>query len=359
MDSQPVLDQAKVDAFNQRANNDLSGGWSSIMCYLGDQLCLFRILAEAGPLTAAELAVRAGVNERYTTEWLASLACAGYLAYDPADGGFSLPPEHAPTLTDTGTYSYLGGAHHLFASLMGVLEPVAQAFRQGGAVHPSAYPAQVWHAIDRCTSPTWELELIPKWLPALPEVHARLDAGAALADIGCGHGKALIKLAQTYPRAHFVGYDAYGPSVAQATANAEAAGVADRVRFHESNVIGGLPEQYDVVTTFDVIHDAADPVGLLRAIHQAVKPDGAYILMDQSVLPSLADHAAAPGAAGFATSYALSLFYCMSVSLGQAGAGLGTCGLPEPRVRELCAEAGFRSVRRLPFDDSAVYEVRP
>jgi ubiquinone/menaquinone biosynthesis C-methylase UbiE len=359
MDPKASFDQAKADAFNQKANGDLAGGWVAVLCHLGDELGLFRILAEKGPLTSAELAARAEVNERYTLEWLSALACAGYLTYDPSDERFALPPEHAPTLTNQGTWSYVGGAYHLFTSLLRVLDLVASAFRHGGGVPPSAYPLDVWRAIDRCTSPTWELDLIPQWLPAMPEVKAALENGASLADIGCGHGQAIIALARSFPRARFVGYDAFGPSVVKATGRAEAAGVADRVRFVEWDVARGLPEQFDLITTFDVVHDSADPSGLLRAIHQALRPGGTFVLMDQLVLPTLAEHVAAPAATGFAFSYAISLFYCMSISLGQNGAGLGTCGLPEPRVRQLCLEAGFSGVRRLPFENAAVYEVKP
>jgi SAM-dependent methyltransferase len=359
MDPQPAFDQAKADAFNQKANGDLVGGWIAVLCHLGDELGLFRTLVERGPLTSAELAARAEVSERYALEWLSALACAGYLTYDSGNGRFTLPPEHAPTLTNQGTWSYMGGAYHLFTSLLRVLDPVASAFRDGRGVPPAAYPPDVWHAIDRCTSPAWELDLIPKWLPAMPEVKTALEEGACLADVGCGHGQAVVALARAFPRARFVGYDAYGPSVAQAKARAEAAGVADRVRFVEWDVARGLPEEYDVIATFDVVHDSADPPGLLRAIREALHPNGTYVLMDQLVLPTLAEHAAAPGATGFAFSYSVSLFYCMSISLGQNGAGLGTCGLPEPRVRQLCAEAGFASVRRLPFEDAAVYEVKP
>src|SRR5205823_5570997 len=134
---------------------------------------------------------------------------------------FTLPPEHAPTLTQEGTWTCLGGPYQLFTSLLGVLDPVAQAFRQGGGVRPSAYPPSVWHAVDRCTAPAWDLELVPKWIPAMPEVQTRLEDGADLADVGCGHGRAVIKLAQAYPRSRFVGYDAFGPSITRATANAE------------------------------------------------------------------------------------------------------------------------------------------
>src|SRR5215510_3656224 len=121
MDPQPTFDQAKADAFNQKANGDLIGGWIAVLCRLGDELGLFRILAEKGPLTSAELSARAEVSERYTREWLSALACAGYLRYDPSDGRFALPPEHALTLTNQGTWSYLGGAYHLFTSLLRVL----------------------------------------------------------------------------------------------------------------------------------------------------------------------------------------------------------------------------------------------
>jgi SAM-dependent methyltransferase len=355
MDAPAGLDQAKMDAFNQKANNDFTAGLVTVMCSLGDELGLFRILAEEGPMTSGELATRAAVNERYTREWLAALACAGYLEYTPIDTRFTLPPEHAPTLAEEGSLPFIGGLYQLFPALLAVHDQIAAAFRSGGGVPPSAYPSRVWPALERCTAPVYEHVLVQMMIPAMPEVQAMLARGADLPDIGCGHGRALIKLAQAFPRSRFVGYDVYGPATSQAAANAEAAGVAERVRFVERDAIQGIPAQYDVITTFGVVHDAVDPLGLIRAIRQALRPNGTYILEDFGGSAKLEENIGPGGT----FMYSFSVLYCMTMSLAQGGAGLGTAGLPEQKVRELCAAAGFASVRKVPLKDSTVYEVKP
>jgi SAM-dependent methyltransferase len=355
MDSQEGLDQAKVEAFNQKANNDISGGYIAAMCSLGDELGLFRVLAERGPSTSAELAARAEVNERYAREWLAALTCAGYLERNPGDGRFTLPPEHVPTLAEEGSLTFLGGGYQFFMALLSMRDRVAEVFRNGGGVAQSAYPWSFNAALERMGTPGTEKLLVTQHIPAIPEVQTKLEEGVIVADIGCGNGRTLVKLAQTYPKSRFVGYDIYGPAIARATANAEAAGVADRLRFAQHDAAHGLPEPYDVIITMDVIHDSADPLGLLRMILRGLKPGGIYVLMEPPVLPTLEENARAGGA----FYYSVSVLYCMTTSLAQGGAGLGTCGLPEPKLRELCSEAGFGSVRRLPFEDTAVYEVKP
>jgi 2-polyprenyl-3-methyl-5-hydroxy-6-metoxy-1,4-benzoquinol methylase len=164
-------------------------------------------------------------------------------------------------------------------------------------------------------------------------------------------------MAETYPSAHYVGYDVFPPSIERASANAKAARVDDRVSFRQLDPSQELPEQYDVITTFDVIHDAADPLGLLRTIRQALNPDGIYVCLDINCSDKLEENAGPLGA----MFHGFSVFYCMTTSLANGGAGLGTVGLPEPKVRELCAQAGFSSVRRVllenPFNN--LYEIRP
>ncbi|MCA1553124.1 MAG: class I SAM-dependent methyltransferase, partial [Chloroflexi bacterium] len=176
-------------------------------------------------------------------------------------------------------------------------------------------------------------------------------------DVGCGHGRALIKLAQAFPHSRYVGYDVYAPTIEHATANAQAAGVADRVRFEAHDIVEGVAEPFDVITTLDVVHDAAHPLDLLRAIRSALKPDGVYVCMDIECSDNVNDNVG-PLAA---LRYAYSVLYCMTTSLAYGGEGLGTLGLTETTMRALCAEAGFRDVRKLPLKDSisAVYEVRP
>lgn len=168
---------------------------------------------------------------------------------------------------------------------------------------------------------------------------------------------ALIKLAQTYPRSRYVGYDAFAPSIARATANAQAAGVADRVRFEHRDASQGLPEQYEVITTFDVVHDAVDPRGLLRAIRKALRPDGRYICMEFNGSDQLEENAGLIGS----LFYGVSVLYCMTTSLARHGEGLGTLGLPEPKLRELARDAGFGEVRRIPTEApfKALYEITP
>ena len=178
-----------------------------------------------------------------------------------------------------------------------------------------------------------------------------------VADIGCGHGKALIKLAQAYPRSRYVGYDGFAPSIERATANAQAAGVTERVRFEQRDVSQGLPEQYDVITTFDVVHDAVNPRGLLRAIREGLRPDGHYVCVEFNGSDKLEENAGLIGS----LFYGVSVLYCMTTSLAHHGEGLGTLGLPEPKMRELAAESGFGEVKRFPTEVpfKALYEMTP
>ncbi len=198
---------------------------------------------------------------------------------------------------------------------------------------------------------------MPVWLPAMPEVQAKLERGALVADVGCGQGKALIKLAQTYPQSRYAGYDNFAPFIQQATANAQAAGVADHVRFEHLDVSAGLPEQYDVITTFDVVHDAVNPRGLLRAIRNALQPGGRYVCLEINSSDKLEENIGLLGS----FFYSVSVLYCMTTSLAGHGEGLGTVGLPESKMRELCAEAGFSQVRRVPMENpfNILYEITP
>jgi 2-polyprenyl-3-methyl-5-hydroxy-6-metoxy-1,4-benzoquinol methylase len=191
----------------------------------------------------------------------------------------------------------------------------------------------------------------------MPEVQTKLERGALVADVGCGQGKALIKLAQTYPQSRYVGYDSFAPSIQHATANAQAAGVADLVRFEHWDVSEGLPEQYDIITTFDVVHDAVSPRGLLRAIRNGLRPGGRYVCLEINSSDKLEKNIGLLGA----FFYSCNVLYCMTTSLAHHGEGLGTVGIPESKMPELCAETGFSGVRRVPMENpfNILYEVTP
>ncbi|HEY6224727.1 MAG TPA: class I SAM-dependent methyltransferase, partial [Gemmatimonadales bacterium] len=186
---------------------------------------------------------------------------------------------------------------------------------------------------------------------------ADLERGIHVSDVGTGRGRAVIKLAQTFPRSTFVGYDVFAPAIAIARGAAEIAGVSDRVRFEQLDASDGLPERFDLVTTFDVVHDAARPLDLLRAIRSALSPNGAYLCVDINAAPTVEENRGELGA----LFYGISVLYCMTTSLAHGGAGLGTVGFHEHAVSAMCTEAGFTSVRKLPVENpfNNVYEIRP
>ncbi len=357
MTTQQIIDQAKADAFVGKVLSDTAALAVTVMSSIGDRLGLFKNLAGQGAATSEELAERTHINERYVREWLGAMASAGYLEYAPATRRFTLPPDHIPVLAQEGGPVFFGGVQEEVVGLSGPINQLMQAFRSGGGVPMEAYDPSTWEGLTRFTNGWFENLLVPVWLPTMPEVQAKLERGALVADVGCGHGKALIKLAQTYPQSRYVGYDSFAPSIEQAKANAQAAGVADRVRFERRDVSEGLPEQYDVITTFDVVHDAVNPRSLLRAIRNALRPGGRYVCLEINSSDKLEENIGLLGA----FFYSVSVLYCMTSSLAHDGEGLGTVGIPESKMRELSAEAGFSHVRRVPMENpfNILYEVTP
>lgn len=352
-----AVGQAQSEEFAEQALGDFAGMMTMLSSIIGDRLGLFRALADRSPATSGELADAAEVDSRYALEWLRQMTAAGYVEYDRATGRFSLPPAKAAVLADADSPFFLGGGFEMAAAALPVLDAVADAFRAGGGVPQDAYPSRFWQGMARFSKPWIDHLLLDEWLPAVPEIEAKLEAGARLADVGCGAGDAILRMADAFPRSTFVGYDAFQGQVDLAREHAGRRGVADRVQFEVLDGARGLPERFDVITTFDVVHDAADPRALLRSIHDGLAGDGTYLMVEIACADDPADNVG-PLAALF---YGFSLMYCMTTSLASGGAGLGTCGLPEPTARELCLEAGFSELRRLPVDDpfNALYAAQP
>jgi SAM-dependent methyltransferase len=348
------LDMARAEEFLGKVVGDFAGAMTSILTAIGDKLGLFAELAR-GPATSTELADRAGIDERYAREWLHGMHAAGYVEH--AGGTFSLPPEHQLVFAQEGGPMFFCGGHQELFGILGVLPQLVEAFRSGGGVPQSAYGDDFWHGLRRFTAGWHENHLVQEWIPAVPEVQARLESGCRYADVGCGQGLAVIRLAQAFPNSTFVGYDAFDGSLAGARELAEREGVADRVRFELRDVGAGLDEQYDVMSTFDVIHDAVDPVGLLTGIRSGLADDGHYLLLDINCADDPVDNQG-PLAALF---FGFSVTYCMTTSLAHGGRGLGTCGLPPSVATSLCEEAGFTRVERLPLENpfNILYDVRP
>ena len=353
----PASDATRTEAFAEKVMADFAGASACYLGAIGDALGLFTDLAERGPATSAELAARAGIDERYAREWLAGVHAAGYLAIDRATGQYALPTEHVPVLAEEAGPLFFGAMFRDSVEKGETFDALLTAFRRGGGIPMSAFTEQNRETLARCTAPWFAHALTDEWIPRLPEVAASLEAGASVADVGCGRGAAVIRLAQLYPRSRFVGFDLHAGDIAYAADAARVAGISDRVRFETLDAAADLPGPFDVITTFDVIHDAVDPAGILRRIHAALRPSGRYICVDINCAERPEDNVG-PVAT---ILYAFSVNYCLTVSLAEAGAGLGTCGLSEPVLRRMAADAGFRSVRHLPIDDpfNTVYELAP
>ena len=351
------IDEARVHEFVGKVLTDTSGLTTTVLASIGDRLGFWKDLARNGPATSTELAHRTGTSERYVREWLGGMVAAGYLEYDRSRGRFTLPPEHAPALADEGGPVFFGGMHQMLRGMTTVYDELLDVFETGGGVPQSAYHDDIWDGLERFTAGWFNNLLVQEWIPAMPDVRTALARGADVADIGSGRGRGLIKLAETYPTSRYVGFDVFRPTVTQATENAKAARVADRVRFEHVDASKGIPGEYDVIFTFDVIHDAADPLGLLREIRAALKPNGTYVCLDINCSDELEENVGPLGAA----FHGCSVMYCMTTSLANGGVGLGTVGLPPVKLDELATEAGFSSVRQLPLENpfNNVYELKP
>ena len=349
------MDENKAQQFTGRVLTDTAAAATIVMAALGDRLGLFKQLAQAGPATSGELAGRTGLSERYVREWLAGMRAAGYLEFDPAEDRFSLPAEHVPTLASEPGPAFFGGVHQELIGAIQRYHQVAAAFRDGGGVAPGALHPDVWDGTSRFTAQWHQNMLVQQWLPLVPGTQAKLSAGARVADVGCGTGQALIALARAFPALTGVGYDPYPPVIEHARRAAAQAGVADRVSYEVCDAATGLPESFDVITTFDVVHDAADPLGLLRSIHDALHPDGRYLCLEINCADQSADNVG-PIAS---LLYGFSILYCMTTSLAQDGEGLGTLGLPESSLRHLAGKAGFGDIRRVDMENpfNALYEL--
>lgn len=351
------MDENKAAEFTGRVLGDTAAAATVVLAAFGDRLGLFKDLAAHGPATSGALAARTGLDERYVREWLAGMYAAGYLAYDPGDSRYALPPEHTPALATEPGPAFFGGVHQELLGAIQRYDTVLSAFRTSGGVHAHDLHPDVRLGTSRFTAHWHRNMLIQQWLPLVPGIEGRLRDGAHVADVGCGWGEAVIALARAFPASTFVGYDNDPGSIERARAAAQAAGVGDQVRFEVRDAAAGLPERYDVITTFDVVHDAADPLALLQSIRDALTRGGRYLCLD---INCSAEPAANTGPIA-SLLYGFSMLCCMTTSLAEGGAGLGTLGLPLPVLRNLADKARFSQVRQVDMDNpfNSLYELVP
>ena len=306
---------------------------------IGDKLGLYRAMAGAGPLTAAELGRRTGLRERYVREWLSAQAAGGYVTYDPATGAFTLPPEQAFLLLDAD----LPGAFQLSVGSVRDEPKITEAFRSGAGVGWHEHDSGVYEGCERFFRPGYAMNLVSQWIPALNGVKARLDVGGRVADVGCGHGASTIIMAQAFPRATITGFDYHPASIEAARGAADKAGVGGRVSFEVAAAKAYPGTGYDLVTFFDCLHDMGDPVGAARHVRRSLAPGGVWMLVEPFANDRLEDNLNPVGR----LYYAASTLLCTPASLSQeVGLALGAQA-GEKRLREVLTEAGFSRVRRV------------
>jgi 2-polyprenyl-3-methyl-5-hydroxy-6-metoxy-1,4-benzoquinol methylase len=350
-----AIDHDKVMSFVFRAVDEVGATLNTALVVMGDRLGLYRALAGAGPLTPAELAERTGTAERYVREWLNAQAAGAYIDYDPDSSRYTLSAEHAVALTDESSPAFLPGFFQI--ALGSVLDSprITDAMRTGAGVGWHEHGHDVLDGCERFFRPGYNASLVGTWLPALDGVVARLRSGAAVADVGCGHGASTILMAQAFPAATFVGSDYHEGSIATARERAAQAGVSDRVRFEVAASSAYSGGDYDLVTMFDCLHDMGDPVGAARHVRQSLAPDGTWMIVEPAAGDRVEDNLNPVGRA----YYAFSTLLCTPASLSQeVGLALGAQA-GEARIRDVVTSAGltrFRRVSETPFN--IVYEAR-
>jgi ubiquinone/menaquinone biosynthesis C-methylase UbiE len=350
-----AINEDKLMDFLHRFVGDLGATAAAGSVVIGDRLGLYRALAER-PQRPADLAATTGTAPRYVEEWLRGQAAGGYVEYHADDDTYSMTEEQAFALTDPDGPVFVPGAFQLVLGTLRAEQVVTEAFRTGDGLGWHQHDEDVFAGCERFFRPGYSANLVASWLPALDGIEEKLRAGARVADVGCGHGASTLLMAAEYPQSTFVGSDYHGDSIDQARKRATGAGLDGRVTFEITSAQSFNGGPYDLVTTFDSLHDMGDPLGAAKHIRDALRPDGAWMIVEPFAGESVVDNLNPIGR----VYYSLSTFLCVPNALSQSGGyALGAQAGEEP-IRRLTADAGFGRFRRVtetPFN--IVYEARP
>ena len=344
MAQEESADTAKAQAFAERLLTILNDGALCLMISIGHRTGLLDAMRDAAPSSSAEIAARAGLNERYVREWLGAMVTGRIVNIDPARNRFSLPPEHAAFLTRAAGADNIGVFAQYIALLGSVEDEIVECFKKGGGVPYARFPR--FHEVMAEDSGQSVLSSLESHIvPLVPGLREKLTSGIHVLDLGCGRGRIINRLAELYPKSRFTGMDLSSEAVLSAWEEAAQKKlrniefiVTDLSHFDESAEV----ESFDLIATFDAIHDQAKPLNVLRGIHRALRMDGVYLMQDikgSSDIHNNMDHPLGPAL------YTISCMHCMTVSLAQNGEGLGAMW-GEEKTREYLAKAGFRAVEK-------------
>jgi 2-polyprenyl-3-methyl-5-hydroxy-6-metoxy-1,4-benzoquinol methylase len=332
------FDQKKAEAFSESMLDVLNKGAIALALSIGHRCGIFEAMNNLPAATSQEIADAAGLNERYVREWLGSMVTGRVVNYFPETRTYQLPEEHAQALTSSGDYN-MASAMQFIPVLAVVEDSLVECFKNGGGVPYSEYPR--FHEVMASESDqTTVAALEPFILPIVPGLREKLEIGIDVLDVGCGRGRAMVALAKAYPRSLFTGYDFSEEGIEGARREAAEAGVTN-IRFEVRDAANiGETEAYDLITSFDAIHDQADPAGMLRSINQALRTDGVYLVQDITGSSHLEKNLELPAGPWL---YTISCWHCMTVSLAYGGAGLGAMW-GEELAEKMMREAGFANV---------------
>jgi SAM-dependent methyltransferase len=349
-----AINEARLNEFLGKAVSDLGAAMSATLMLVGDRLGLYKELAK-GPLTSIELARRTDTNERYVREWLGNQGAGGYVQFDAESNTWTLSPEQALCLADPSGPVDVPGAYNIVEATFHALGRTLENFKSGQGMEWGEHHACLFHGTERFFRAGYNANLITAWLPALDGVVDKLNRGAKVADVGCGHGASTILMAKTYPNSAFIGYDYHGASIRTARDRAAAAGVRN-ARFEEADAVSYKDTEFDLVAFFDCLHDMGDPIGVSRHARQALKSDGTAMIVEPFANDRLQDNLNPVGR----VMYGASTQICVPVSLARKGPALGAQA-GEARLREVVVKGGgfarFRRATETPFN--LVLEARP
>ena len=352
----PALDESKLNAFMGQAVQDMGAAMHASLVVVGDKLGLYKAMAGAGPMTPAQLASKSSTDERYVREWLNANAASGYVTYDAANKTYTLPPEQAFALAVEDSPAFLPGAFQMIGALMRDVPKITEAFRTGRGVGWHEHDPEMFQGTERFFRPNYAANLVSSWLPSLTGVTAKLEAGARVADVGCGHGSSTILMAKAFPKSTFFGFDYHPASIEWAKKAAKDEGVGERITFEVASAKDFPGADYALVTFFDCLHDMGDPTGASKHVRSTLASDGSWMIVEPFANDRVEDNLNPIGR----VFYSASTMVCTPASRSQeVGLALGAQA-GEARMREVVLGGGFSEFRRAnetPFN--LVFEARP
>jgi SAM-dependent methyltransferase len=356
---EPSIDEARLNAVIGQVVSDFGATASSALMVLGDKLGLYKAMDASGPTTSQELAKSTGTTERYVRDWLVNQAASGYIDYDPQTERYTLPPESALALARENNPYFVVGGFELFLSMVRSEPHILEAFKTGAGLTWGEHDHGLFVGTERFFRPGYIGNLVANWLPALDGVVPKLQAGANVADVGCGHGASTIIMAQAFPNSRFWGFDDHAPSIERAKQEAAEAGIADRVTFEVAGA-QNYPQPdddeggYDLVAFFDCLHDMGDPTGAIKHTAQSLAPDGTVLIVEPMAGERVEENLNPVGRIYSAASVML----CTPNAVATGNTHLGTIAT-ESALRQVVQKGGlsrFRRATQTPFN--RIFEAR-